>query len=216
MRKRELKIIGLSYSQTQIGSYVVVLSDKRGLRKLPMIIKPSEAQRIALELEGLKPQRPLTHDLFKSISDSFGIDVQEIYIHALLEGVFYTKLIVSNGIEDVEVNCSVGDAIALSVIFKCPIFTTQDILSTAGIFMNDDGTEPTDIDIESYDAEDDEFTEDDEFDEMLQMIDNNSNKRKVSVEDLEKIMNEAIANEEYEIAAEMRDRIQKLREENNN
>lgn len=211
MKKRELKIIGLSYSQTQIGSYVVVLSDKRGLRKLPMIIKPAEAQRIAIELEGLKAHTPMTHDIFKSVSDAFMIDIQEIFIYSLLEGIFYTKITVSNGIEDIEVNCSVGDAIAFSVIFKCPIYTTQEILDNAGIFMNDDGTEPTSDQLDDYDSEDDC----DEFDELLQMIDQEI-PRKVSVEDLEKIMNEAISNEEYEIAAEMRDRIQKIREENNN
>ena len=210
MKKRELKIIGLSYSQTQIGSYVVVLSDRKGLRKLPLIIKPLEAQRIALEIEGLKPQRPMTHDLFKSVSDSFGIDIQEVFIYQLLEGIFYTKIILSNGIEEIEVDTSLGDAVALSAIFKCPIFTTQDILDNAGIFMNDDGTIPKDEEVEDYYDEDE--NSEDEFDEMLMMIDNEP-KRKVSIEDLEKIMNEAIANEEYEIAAEVRDRIQKLKNE---
>lgn len=209
MKKRELKIIGLSYSQTQIGSYVIVLSDKKGLRKLPLIIKPVEAQRIALELEGLKPQRPLTHDLFKSISDAFSIDVQQVFIYSLIEGIFYTQIIVSNGIEDIEVDCSLGDAIALSTLFKCPIFTTQEILDSAGIFMNDDGSTPKDDEISDYDEDGDD---EDEFDEMLMMIDSEPT-RKVSIEDLEKIMNEAISNEEYEIAAEMRDRIQKLKEE---
>lgn len=205
MKKRELKILGLSYSQTQIGSYVIVLSDKRGSRKLPLIIKPLEAQRIAIELEGMKPPRPLTHDVFKSMTDSFGIDIQEVFIHSLLEGIFYTKLIAFNGIEEVEINCPVGDAIALSVIYKCPIYTTTDILESAGITINDDGTEPENPE----DYFDDE--EDDEFDEMLEMIEDDT-RRKVSVEDLEKIMNEAIQNEEYEIAAEIRDKIQKLKE----
>ncbi len=209
MKKRELKIIGLSYSQTQIGSYVIVLSDKKGLRKLPLIIKPVEAQRIALELEGLKPQRPLTHDLFKSISDSFSIDIQEVFIYSLIEGIFYTQIIASNGIEEIEVDCSLGDAIALSTLFKCPIYTTQEILDAAGIFLNDDGSTPKEDDIINYDEDSDD---EDEFDEMLMMIDSEP-KRKVSIEDLEKIMNEAISNEEYEIAAEMRDRIQKLKEE---
>ena len=208
MKKRELKIIGLSYSQTQIGSYVIVLSDKKGLRKLPLIIKPIEAQRIALELEGLKPQRPLTHDLFKSISESFSIDIQEVFIYSLIEGIFYTQIIASNGIEEIEFDCSLGDAIALSTLFKCPIFTTQEILDSAGIFLNDDGSTPKEDDILNYDEDGD----DDEFDEMLMMIDSEPT-RKVSIDDLEKIMNEAISNEEYEIAAEMRDRIQKLKEE---
>jgi len=208
MKKRELKIIGLSYSQTQIGSYVIVLSDRKGLRKLPLIIKPNEAQRIAIELEGMKPPRPMTHDIFKSISDAFSIDVQEVFIHSLLEGIFYTKIIVSNGIEYIEIECSLGDAIALSAIFKCPIFTTHDILQSAGIFMNNDGTTPPENDTLNYD---DDIDDCDEFDEMLMMIDSEPS-RKVSIEDLEKIMNEAISNEEYEIAAEIRDRIQKLKE----
>jgi len=207
MKKRELKIIGLSYSQTQIGSYVIVLSDKKGLRKLPLIIKPIEAQRIAMELEGMKPPRPMTHDLFKLSSDAFGIDIQEVFIHTLLEGVFYTNIVLSNGIEDIEIECSIGDAIALSTLFKCPIYTTQEILQNAGIIMNDDGSVPKDSDIEDFDDEDDST---DDFDEMLMMIED-ENTRKVSIEDLEKIMNEAISNEEYEIAAEMRDRIQKLK-----
>jgi len=83
MKRRELKILGLSYSQTQVGAYVLVLADKKGSRKLPLIIKPLEAQRIALELEGIKSPRPLTHDLIKSMTDSFGIDIQEVYIYSL-------------------------------------------------------------------------------------------------------------------------------------
>lgn len=208
MKRKELKILGLSYSQTQIGSYVCVLSDKRGMRKLPLIIKPNDAQRIALELEGIKPPRPMTHDLFKSVSEIFNIDIQEVFIYSLIEGVFYTKITVSNGLDDFEIDCALGDAIALSVIFKCPIFTTTEIIETAGIIMNDDGT---DVDPDDYQEDDIE----DELDELLQMIDeeDDSKRRKVSIEDLEKIMNEAIANEEYEIAAEMRDRIQKLKSE---
>lgn len=212
MKKRELKIIGLSYSQTQIGSYVIVLSDKKGLRKLPLIIKPIEAQRIAMELEGMTPPRPMTHDLFRLTSDAFGIDIQEVFIHTLLEGIFHTKITVSNGIEEVEIECSLGDAIALSTIFKCPIYTTQDILQNVGIIINDDGSIPKE---NSDDYDDEDYDDEDEFDELLMMVEN-ENSRKVSIEDLEKIMNEAIHNEEYEIAAEIRDRIQKLKEEKNN
>lgn len=200
MKRRELKILGLSYSQTQVGAYVLVLADKRGSRKLPLIIKPLEAQRIALELEGIKSPRPLTHDLIKSLTDSFGIDIQEIYIHSLAEGVFYTKLITTNGIDEVEIECTAGDGIALSVIYGCPIYTTNDILESAGIIVNDDGSDVDDlddIDIEEYfdDEEDETFPE-----------------RIVSIEDLEKMMEGAIENEEYEIAAELRDRIQELKD----
>lgn len=198
MKRRELKILGLSYSQSQLGSYVLVLSDKNGTRKLPLIIKPLEAQRIALELEGIKSPRPLTHDLIKSMSDSFGIDIQEVYIHALLEGVFYTKLVTSNGIDEVEIECTAGDAIALSVIYKCPIFVTGEILESAGINISEGG--------DTYEFEsDDEFELDDE-NEFIEKT------HLVSIEDLEKIMQEAIVNEEYEIAAEIRDRINTLKE----
>ena len=183
MKRRELKILGLSYSQSQVGSYVLVLSDKNGSRKLPLIIKPLEAQRIALELEGIKSPRPLTHDLIKSMSDSYGIDIQEVYIHSLLEGVFYTKLVTSNGIEEFEIECTAGDAMALSVIYKCPIFVTTDILESAGIVIS----ELNDI-----------------FEPKPERI--------VSIEDLEIMMNSAIDNEEYEIAAEIRDRINELKE----
>jgi len=196
MKRKELKILGLSYSQSQIGSYVLVLSDKNGSRKLPLIIKPLEAQRIALELEGIKSPRPLTHDLIKAMSDSFGIDIQEVYIHDLLEGVFYTKLITSNGIDEVEIECTAGDAIALSVIYKCPIFVTTEILESAGIIVTEEVED-------SFDFGDD--LDDVEFEES-------KTGRLVSIEDLEKMMQEAIVNEEYEIAAEIRDRINTLKE----
>lgn len=206
MKKKELKIIGLSYSQSQVGAYVVVLADKKSLRKLPLIIKPVDAQRIALQIEGIKPERPLVHDLFKSVSDTFGLDVQEVFIHSLLEGIFYTQIIVSNGLEEVKFELPLGDALALATLFNCPIYTTQEILTNAGIWMNDDGSTPEE---EVEDACDEEV---DELEEMLALMDQQNN-LKVSIPDLEQIMNEAISNEEYEIAAKMRDRIQKLKEE---
>lgn len=197
MKRKELKILGLSYSQSQLGSYVIVLSDITGNRKLPLIIKPAEAQRIAMELEGIKSPRPMIHDLFKLMSDSYGIDIEEIFIHSLLEGIFYTKIVTSNGLDEIEIECTAGDAIALSVLYKCPIYTTIDILKMAGVSVNDDGS-PSDFDIESEDE--------------IEMVKKPA--RIVSIEDLEKMMNEAIANEEYEIAAEIRDRIEELKNNN--
>ena len=204
MKKRELKILGLSYSQTQLGSYVIVLSDKKGSRKLPIIIKPAEAQRIAIEIEGIKSSRPMVHDLFKTMTDFYQIDVQEVYIHTLLEGVFYTKITTSNGLDEVDMECTAGDAIALSVIYQCPIYTTSDILESVGIVINDDGTPVADEGMMDIDV--DEETED-------KSSYSKETSRIVSVEDLEHMMNEAIANEEYEIAAEIRDRIQQLKGE---
>lgn len=196
MRRKELKILGLSYSQSQIGSYVLVLSEKKGNKKIPLIIKPTEAQRIALDLEGIKSPRPLTHDLVKSVTDAFSIDVQEVFIYSLAEGIFYTKIIASNGIEEVEIECTGGDGVALSVIYKCPIYVTTEILDSVGIVIADDGS-----DLENSDDEDEgEIYE-------------SPKERVVSIEDLEHMMNDAIENEEYEIAAEIRDRISKLKGE---
>lgn len=197
MKKRELKILGLSYSQTQLGSYVIVLSDKKGVRKLPIIIKPAEAQRIAIEIEGIKSSRPMVHDLFKSLTDSYQIDIQEVYIHDLLEGVFYTKITSSNGLDEIDMECTAGDAIALSVIYKCPIYTTSDILESAGVVINDDGTPLSDEEMIDMDLDKEEEPE--------------PENRIVSIKDLEKMMEEAISNEEYEIAADIRDRISQLK-----
>ena len=201
MKKRKLSILGLSYSQTQIGAYVLVLADKKSSRKLPIIIKPAEAQRIALEIEKIKPtgSRPLTHDLFKSLADSFSIEIQEVFIYSLVEGIFYSKIIATNGIETVEIESTAGDAVAIASIYKCPIFTTTEIIDLVGININPDGTIPKEQDIEDVEEID--------LDEEV-----TTKKRVVSVEDLQKMMDEAIANEEYEIAAELRDRIEKLKQ----
>ena len=202
MKRKELKILGLSYSQTQVGSYVCVLSEKRGGRKMPIIIKTQEAQRIAIEIEGIKSSKVLTHDIFRGICDSFELDVQEVYIYALLEGIFYTKIVVSNGLYEMEVETPIGDGIAISTLFKCPIYTTLEILNQVGIQLNDDGTAP----------ETDDFEDEDDFeDDFDSYIDNKKQERVVSVEDLEILMQNAIENEEYEIAAEIRDRIQTLK-----
>ena len=202
MKRKELKILGLSYSQTQVGSYVCVLSEKRGGRKMPIIIKTPEAQRIAIEIEGIKSSKVLTHDIFRGICDSFELDVQEVYIYALLEGIFYTKIVVSNGLYEMEVETPIGDGIAISTLFKCPIYTTLEILNQVGIQLNDDGTAP----------ETDDFEDEDDFeDDFDSYIDNKKQERVVSVEDLEILMQNAIENEEYEIADEIRDRIQTLK-----
>ena len=198
MNKIELKILGISYSQSQIGSYVAVLGATNN-KKIPLIIKPAEAQRIAVELEGIKSPRPLTHDLIKSLSDAYQIDVQEVYIHQLLEGVFYTKLITSNGFDNIEIECTAGDGIALSIIYGCPLYTTSEILNSVGIAINDDGTFSSGDDVDNSDtADEDEPEKKTEY---------------MSTEDLEIMMEKAISNEEYEIAAKLRDKIDERREQ---
>lgn len=207
MKKKELKILGLSYSQTQIGSYVCVLSEKKGGRKLPIILKTPDAQRIAIEIEGIKSSKVMTHDIFRGICDSFELDVHEVFIFALLEGIFYTKIIVSNGLYAMEIETPIGDGIAISTLFKCPIYTTVDILNQVGIQLNDDGTNP---ELDGF--EDDNCELDDDFDSFID--DNKDEVRVVSIEDLEILMQNAIENEEYEIAAEIRDRIQNKKNKN--
>ena len=183
--KREVKIIGLSYSQSQSHAYVAVLSETNGHRKLPVIVKTSDAQTIALKLEKMKSPRPLTHDLIKEVADGFGIDCQEVIIYKVLEGIFYCKMVTSNGIDEVEVDTTIGDALSMSLLFECPLYVTEEVLSSCGIQTDDQG------------------------DPVLEK----PKKKKesvISIDDLKKMMEEAIENEEYEIAAELRDKISKL------
>ncbi len=204
MKRKKFKILGLSYSQSQIGSYILVLSEIKGGRKIPVVIKPNEAQHIAMKLENIKSPRPLTHDLIKAMSDTFQIDIQEIFIYSLLEGVFYTKMIASNGIDEIEIECSIGDGLALALSYKCPIWVAAEIIDSVGISISD----------EEINAEHNK--DEDEFEIELEDLEEevySKPKRTVSIEDLEHMMDNAIANEEYEIAAEIRDRIQTLRDE---
>ena len=137
MKKIKLEIIGLSYSQTQSGAYALVLGEEKGKRRLPIIIGAFEAQAIAIELENMTPTRPLTHDLFKSLAQSFDIEVEEVIIFNLLEGVFYAKLVCNNGDKKMEIDARTSDAIAIAVRFGCPIYTYEFILSTAGIVLEE-------------------------------------------------------------------------------
>lgn len=207
MKRKKVKILGLSYSQSQIGSYILVLSEVKGGRKIPVVIKPNEAQHIAMKLENIKSPRPLTHDLMKSMSDTFQIDVQEVFIYSLLEGIFYTKLIASNGVDEIELECSIGDGLALALTYKCPIWVGLEIIESIGINISEE-------DINSLQEDEDEFEIDsiEDLDTGEEIYSNKSKKRTVSIEDLEHMMDNAIANEEYEIAAEIRDRIQTLKD----
>lgn len=207
MKRKKVKILGLSYSQSQVGSYVLVLSEIKGGRKIPVIVKPNEAQHIAMKLENIKSPRPLTHDLMKSMSDTFQIDIQEVHIYSLLEGVFYTKMVVSNGVDEIELECSIGDGLALALTYKCPIWINQDIIDNVGISIDEEelGEDSGDDDFEIDSIQDLETGE--------EVYPSRYKKRTVSIEDLEHMMDNAIANEEYEIAAEIRDRIQTLRDE---
>ena len=135
MKKIKLDIVGLSYSQTQSGAYALVLGEVNGRRRLPIIIGGFEAQAIAIEIEKMTPSRPLTHDLFKSFAQSFSIQIEEVIIYNLVDGIFYAKLICNDGKKSVEIDARTSDAIALAVRFECPIHTYEFILATAGLMM---------------------------------------------------------------------------------
>lgn len=189
MEKVKLEIVGLSYSQTQSGAYALVLSEENGSRRLPIIIGGFEAQAIAIELEKMTPTRPLTHDLFKNFAISFNITVDEVVIYNLVEGVFYSKLVCSRNGEVLEIDARTSDAIAIGVRFNCPVYTYESILSSAGIQLDDAG----------------------EFDAPAELDEVESSEKvgmsSLSLEELEQQLNEALDNEDYELASRLRDEI---------
>lgn len=137
MKKIELEIVALSHSITQTHSYAVVLGEVNGLRRLPIVIGGFEAQAIAVALEKMQPSRPLSHDLMKNFMNAFAIDLHEIIICDLQEGIFYSKLVCSSDNDTVEIDSRTSDALALAVRFGCPIYTYENILESAGILMED-------------------------------------------------------------------------------
>ena len=195
MEKIRLEIVGLSYSQTQSGAYALVLSETKGNRRLPIIIGGFEAQAIAIELEKMTPTRPLTHDLFKNFATSFDIDVKEVNIYKLEEGIFYSKIVCEKEGEITEIDARTSDAIAIGVRFECPIFTSESILSSAGILLDESSLD---------DDDDDDFLE-----EVLDDTSKNASIEVQSIEDLEQQLAEAIENEDYELASKIRDEIKK-------
>ena len=140
MKKIELEIVALSHSITQTHSYAVVLGEVNGLRRLPIVIGGFEAQAIAVALEKMHPSRPLTHDLMKNFLNAFAIDLHEIIICDLQEGIFYSKLVCASENDTIEIDSRTSDALALAVRFGCPIYTYENILESAGILMDDTGT----------------------------------------------------------------------------
>ena len=136
MKRVKLKVLGISYSQTQSGAYALVLIQEKGERRIPIIIGGFEAQAIVLKLENLNPPRPVTHDLFKNFADEFSISISEVFIHKLEEGVFYSMLVCNNGVKEYSIDSRTSDAVALALRFNCPIYITEEILEKAGIVIN--------------------------------------------------------------------------------
>ena len=191
MKKVKLEIVGLSYSQTQTGAYALVLGETKGKRRLPIIIGGFEAQAIAIELEKMTPSRPLTHDLFKSFAEGFNINVSEVLVYNLVDGIFFAKIITSDGSKEVEIDARTSDAIALAVRFNCPINTYEFILSQAGILLDDDAIVGANEPIEK-----DDFVEIKETDYL-----------KKSTEELKQLLEVALDEEDYEKASHIRDEL---------
>ncbi|MEI6523136.1 MAG: bifunctional nuclease domain-containing protein [Bacteroidia bacterium] len=191
MKKIKLDVIQIQYSQTQTGAYALVLEDRKGKRRIPIIIGGLEAQAIAVELEKMKPTRPLTHDLFKPISSEFGINFTEIIIYNLVEGIFYAKIICSNGDKEIEIDSRTSDAIAIGLRFNCPIYTFDFILSSAGIALEGD-TSSSDIFGEISDEEVEDESTVNEF-------------SRYSDEQLDELLEKSLDEEEYEKASRIRD-----------
>ncbi len=196
MQKIKLNVLGISYSQTQTGAYALVLTEEHGERRIPIIIGGFEAQAIAIQLEGLKPPRPLTHDLFLNFAMSFNITLKEVNIYKLEEGVFYSKLICNNGGKDITIDARTSDAIALALRFKCEIYTTEEILQKSGIV----------IDIETEEAEGFSGQEEDAVDEIDPSADENQFED-MDTDELKNLLDEAVKKEEYEKASLIRDEI---------
>ena len=199
-----LVIKGISYSQTQTGAYALILEEESGSRKLPIIIGSFEAQSIALALEkDITPPRPLTHDLFLSLGESFNLKVETVYIYKLEEGVFYSNIVfVNENGQRAEIDSRTSDAIALAVRFNAPIFAYENVVEKAGIQL--------DITEEDNDFEDSFETYEDEID-FLNESEVSSSYSGWTKEELEEEMKKAVMNEDYELAARLRDEIENLR-----
>lgn len=196
MEKIKLDIAGLSYSQTQSGAYALVLSEVIGKRRLPIIIGGFEAQAIAIELEKMTPSRPLTHDLFKNFADNFKINLVEVIIYNLVEGIFFAKLICEQDGKEVEIDSRTSDAIALAVRFESPIYTYEFVLNSAGIILDDE-----------------ELSERDEISTEINLEEITKNPtERLTLAELKKQLKSSIENEDYEAASKFRDEINKRKE----
>jgi bifunctional DNase/RNase len=196
MQKVKLNVLGLSVSQTQTGAYALVLSEESGHRRIPIIIGPVEAQSIAIQLEGLHPPRPLTHDLFKNIANAFSIELSEVIIYKLEEGIFYSELVCEQNGTRIAIDSRTSDAVALALRFRCPIYTTEEILNKAGIVIEVSET-PTEEDITK-----DPVAGEEGF-------------KRNSIEELEAMLQNAVHDENYELASLIRDEIHQRKEKGN-
>lgn len=195
-KRVKLNILGLSYSQTQTGAYALVLAEEAGERRIPIIIGSVEAQSIAIKLEGLAPPRPLTHDLFLNFAKAFNVEIVEVVIYKLEEGIFYSELICKRDLETLHIDSRTSDAVALALRFNCPIYTYDEIMDKAGIVLDFDNDENESLEIE------------------VQEQKSSKEYSGSSLEELKAMLDDAVKKEDYEKASRIRDEI-KLREEKN-
>ncbi|MCB0669962.1 MAG: bifunctional nuclease family protein [Saprospiraceae bacterium] len=197
MRKIPLDIVALSHSVSQSHNYAVVLGEQEGSRRLPIVIGAFEAQAIAVAMERMTPNRPLTHDLFKNAMDTFGVDLKEVIINDLLDGIFYAKLVCLRKGEIIEIDSRTSDALALAVRFNCPVFTYEFILETAGVILDDSQEQEGAVE------------------KSLGISDEPEPEKKggplssYSIDALKTMLEEVLAEENYEKAARIRDEINK-------
>ncbi|MCC2545276.1 bifunctional nuclease family protein [Hymenobacter sp. BT175] len=203
MKKIQLEILGLSSSQSQSGSFALILGEKSGNRRLPIIIGMFEAQSIAIQIEKISPNRPLTHDLFKSFAEHVHVAILEVLISDLKEGVFYSKIVCSDGATTFELDARPSDAIAIGLRFGVPIFTVESVLSEAGIILSDLDENADDSD------EDDEDDEDDDTNPDAPAPSTPEPSGQVSLDELTKMLAQALEKEDYEKAAKIRDELNK-------
>ncbi|MCB9251281.1 MAG: bifunctional nuclease family protein [Flavobacteriales bacterium] len=197
--KVKLDVLGLTSGQTQSGSYTLIMGEKGSNVKLPIVIGSYEAQTIAFEIEGLKPSRPMTHDLFKSFAEAFKITLQEVLISDLQEGIFFAQLIFDMDGSQIIIDARTSDAISLALRFKCDIYIRKNILDAAGIILDDEiedaperpGDEPP----------------------QAKAVTIKDNFNHLSLSELEELLNEALSEEDYDKAARLRDEITKRNHE---
>ncbi|HRF81092.1 MAG TPA: bifunctional nuclease family protein [Flavobacteriales bacterium] len=192
MDKVELRFLRITYSHTHAGAYALILSEVEGDRRLPIIIGGVEAQAIAIQVENIKPARPLTHDLFKNLADTLGINLKEVVINDLVEGIFHAKLVLDQDGKEVEIDARSSDAIALALRFDCPIFTYEFILSAAGLKVEEG---------EESEAEAEESKGKGKGEKK--------SAGSMTVEELRSKLEEALDNEDYERASKIRDELKK-------
>ncbi len=193
MDKIKLEILGLSPSQQQTGSFALVLGEEFGNRRLPIIIGMFEAQAIAIEIEKIQPNRPMTHDLFKSFAKAFNYTIKEIVISDLREGIFFARLFCTDGMRDTVIDTRPSDAIAIALRFNIPIFTFENILTEAG------------VETTQKDDDDDEL----ESQSTAKPRPNAQHLKNLNLDELNQLLTEALSHEEYERAAKIRDEIER-------